>query len=1101
MMSNRFAFRMAAVLLAMGCAASLLAAETLPPSIKVVSLEVQPATIALKSKFDYAQLLITAKCEGGMSADVTRMVTLAAPGKSVKVSPSGLVRAAADGADDLVFKLGDKSVSIKVAVTGFATARTTSFVQDVQPALSKMGCNQGTCHGSANGKNGFKLSLRGYDPIFDHMALTDDIAGRRTNRVAPEQSLMILKATGSIPHVGGVRTTEDHPYYEVLRSWIAQGTKLDLNAPRVTKIDVSPRDPIVPLPGMKQQMVIVATYSDGTVRDVTQEAFIESGDIERLEANTSGVITTLRRGEAPVLARFEGAYVATTITIMGDRTGFAWKPIPPNNYVDEKVYAKLQRVQIEPSELCNDEEFIRRAYIDLTGLPPTIEQTKAFLADSRETKLKRDALIDSLVGSREFVEHWTNKWADLLQVNRKFLGEEGSIAFRNWIKGAVATNMPYDRLAAEVLTASGSNVTNPPASYWKIFDDPTAAMENTTHLFLSVRFNCNKCHDHPFEKWTQDQYFHLSSYFAQVGRKEDPAFAGKKIGGSAVEGAKPLVEILFDRGSGEVTHLRTNQQVQPKFPYDIPTMPETQIARRQQLARWMTSKENPYFARSYVNRLWGYLFGRGIIEPIDDIRAGNPATNPALLDALTDDFVQSGFNVQHMLKTICKSRTYQHSVKTNKWNEDDEINYARCIPRRLPAEALFDAIHLATGSVERLPGLPAGGRAVELSDAGATDPFLEDFGRPVRESSCECERSSGIVLGPVIKLISGPTVGNAISDPANALTKLVAEQPDDASLIREVFLRFLSRNPSPREIELGVQALKTGEGEKAKVGALLAEYEKTIPARQAEWEKSANREPVWNVLSPSEMKSAAGATFKSLEDKSILVGGPLKQDTYTFTIPTDLVGITGLKIEVLPDPALGAGGPGRAPNGNLVLSELSLGVATKAEPTKVNQVGLQNAQADFSQDQWPVAAAIDGNPATGWGIHPQVAKAHMATFETKLDAGAAGGSVLTVSISHQYQDGEHNIGRLRISATTSPRPFGASKLPPAIAAALSVPADKRTDAQKGELTTYFRSLDGKLAELLSELKQAESQSANQRLIGVQDLAWALINSPSFLFNR
>src|SRR5262249_38909539 len=406
---------------------------------------------------------------------------------------------------------------------------------------------------------------------------------------------------------------------------------------------------------------------------------------------------TVRRGEATVLARYEGAYAASTLITMGDRSGFTWNNLPAFNHIDELVYEKLKRVKVLPSDLCSDADFIRRVYLDLTGLPPEPDMVRSFLADSRPTQVKRDEVVDKLVGSPEYIEQWTNKWADLLQVNRKFLGDVGAKALRDYIRKAVAENKPYDKFAYEVLTGSGSNAENPAAAYFKILREPDAAMENTTHLFLAIRFNCNKCHDHPFERWTQDQYYALASFFAQVKRDEDPKFRGQKIGGSAVEGAVPLVEMISDTTSGEVKHARTGEFAKPTFPYTVKDLTSGKDSRRVQLAKWVTSKENPYFARSYVNRIWGYLTGVGIIEPLDDIRAGNPPTNPALLDYLTKDFIDSGFDVRHVMKEILKSRTYQLSVATNKWNEGDDINYAHGIARRLPAEVLYDAIYRATG--------------------------------------------------------------------------------------------------------------------------------------------------------------------------------------------------------------------------------------------------------------------------------------------------------------------------------------------------------------------------------------------------------------------
>jgi Protein of unknown function (DUF1553)/Protein of unknown function (DUF1549) len=977
----------------------------------------------------------------------------------------------------------------------------------VQPALSRMGCNAGTCHGSKEGKAGFKLSLRGYDPLFDHRALTDDIGSRRFNRAAPDLSLMLLKATGSIPHVGGVRTDVGHPYYELVRDWISQGVKLDLKAPRVTKIDVLPVNPVVPLPGMKQQVTVMATYADGSKRDVTREAFIESGNIEVIEANSTGVLTTLRRGEAPVLVRYEGAYAATTIVCMGDRSGFAWEQRPPLNYVDQLVDRKLKAVKIVASELCSDEEFVRRVYLDLTGLVPTSAQVREFLSDSRASRAKRDALVDSLIGSREYIEHWTNKWADMLQVNRKFLGEEGAAALRNWIKERVARNQPYDQFAREILTARGSTIENPAAAYWKIIRDPASLMENTTHLFLAVRFNCNKCHDHPFERWTQDQYYQLSQYFAQVGRKEMKEFDGKKVGGSAVEGAVPLVEVIYDSGSGDVKHDRTGQVVQPEFPYahsgvgsgstgKMPVAP-----RREQLADWIASKDNQYFAKSYVNRLWGYLFGVGIIEPIDDIRAGNPPTNPELLEALTKEFISSGFDAQQILRTICKSRTYQLSVVTNKWNDDDTINYSHAVPRRLPAEALFDAIYAATGATEKLPGIPAGFRAAQLPDAGASIPFLDDFGKPPRESACECERSSGMVLGPILKLINGPTVADALGDPASELNQLAAKEKDDGKLIEEVFMRFLARKPSAGELKLGIEAMKAAAGDHAKAVEALAEYEKQLPAKQAEWEASLGKPVEWLVLEPSELKSAEGATLALQGDKSILVIGKLTKDTYIITAPVELQTITGLKLEALSDPSLPGKGPGRAPNGNFVVHEFQATIASKSEPTKSLPLLLENAAADFSQEKFPIAAAIDGNETTGWAVSPQFGKPHEATFETKDAAGHPGGSLITITISQQFQDSKHLLGKFRLSVTDGTRPIGRARLPEAVAAAVAVPKDQRSEEQAATIAAHYRSLDPDVARLTDQVKSAAEQMKNARTLGIQDLGWALINNPAFLFNR
>lgn len=1082
-------------------ATALNAAEKLPEGATIVSLEATPQEVALEGRYPYAQMLITGRLATGDAVDVTRLVEASVSDDLAEVSATGVVRPKKDGAGQITFKAGGQSLSVPLTVAKHEAEYHPSFVRDVMPVLSKMGCNAGTCHGSLNGKNGFKLSLRGYDPLFDHRALTDDIASRRINRAAPDQSLMLLKPSGVIPHVGGVLTQPGQPYYETVRSWIGSGIKLDLDSPRVASIEIFPKNPIVPLPGMKQQMRVLAKYGDGSVRDVTLETFIDSGNTEVAEPDKLGLVTVVRRGEAPVLARFEGAYTATTITVMGDRSGYEWKDAPANNFVDELVYQKLKRVKSVPSDLCNDAEFIRRVTLDLTGLPPSAEQVRAFLADTRDTKVKRDELIDRLIGSGDYVELWTNKWADLLQVNRKFLGEQGAFALREWIKQAVAVNMPYDRFVYTVLTASGSTLENPPAAYYKVLRTPEETMENTTQLFLGVRFNCNHCHDHPFERWTQGQYYHLAAYFAQVGRKEDPAGQGKKIGETNVEGGKPLVEAIYDAGSGDVLDGGTGKPASPAFPYQHGDVAPADQPRREQLARWVTSKENQYFAKSYVNRLWGYLFGRGIIEPIDDIRAGNPPTNPELLEKLTAEFVSSGFNMQHVLRVICKSRTYQSSIVTNQWNADDDINFSHAIARRLPAEVLYDSIQRATGSISRLPGVPAGYRAAQLPDVGLTLPsgFFEVFGRPARESSCECERSTGMMLGPVMTLVNGPTIAEAIADPGNEIAKLVSSQPDDAKVVDEIFMRTLSRPAAANEVAAGVQALRSDGGELAQLQAQVTEHETALAAKQAAWEAS-QAPPVWTALEPSELKSSMGSTFVKEADRAVRVEGTNSRGSYTVTLPSDQENITAIRLEVLSDPSLPGKGPGRAVNGNLALTEFKGTFTPKADSSRAAPLAFARATADFSQEGLPVTGAIDGNDKTHWAIHPQVGQDHWAIFELKDDLASPGGTILTFTLDHQLDD-QHTIGKFRISVTSAHRPLNLQPLPQNIAALLAVAADQRSDAQKAELTAYYHSQDATWVQLTKTLAAATEQQKNQRLTGAQDLAWALINSPAFLFNR
>ncbi len=1180
--------------------------ETLPAGTTLKSIAIEPKEIRLSNRFAYIQILATGRTSSGEAFDVTRMVETSLSAPVAEISRSGLMRPRTDGTAVLTVALAGVTAKVPVTVLGTTLAPRVDFIHDVAPVLSRVGCNAGTCHGSAQGKNGFKLSLRGYDPLFDERALTDDHAARRINPAAPEMSLMLLKTTGVVPHVGGALMRPGEPYHEILRAWITDGAKLDLTTPRVAKIEVFPINPVVDRIGTNQQLRVVATYANGEVRDVTREAFLESANGEAATASRGGVITALRRGEAPILARFEGNYASTTLTIMGDRSGFVWAQPPSYGKIDDLVAAKWKRLKILPSGLCADAEFVRRVYLDLAGLPPTPEQTRAFLADTRDSRVKREALVDSLIGSPEFVDFLTNKWADLLQVNRKFLGVEGSIALRNWIRAQVAANTPYDAFVRSVVTATGSNRENPAAAYFKILREPTAVMENTTQLFLAVRFNCNKCHDHPFERWTQDQYYQTAAYFAQVGLKSDPAGGNRMIGGTDVEAPKPLFEMVSDTGQGEVIHDRTKKVAPPKLPFECVHAKTTAGApRRVELSSWLTSKDNPYFAKSYVNRLWGYMLGVGIIEPLDDIRAGNPASNPELLDYLTTEFVNGGFNVRKMMRMICVSRTYQLSVESNPWNADDKTNYSHAMARRLPAEVLLDAVYRATGSSVVFPGVPAGTRAASLPDSGVDLPsgFLTTFGRPARESACECERSSGLQLGPVMALVSGPTLADAIADPANAIAKLVAVEPDDSKLIDDLFVRILNRPASRAEIEtcrtemaavdtdhrriaeeLGKReteyAIKRPVLEAQRRAAIdaaltaLAAHEKEIAPKLAEaerkhaaevarleaelkaydsgpfakrlsdWEKSHSTTVVnrWVVLEPKTMTATNGATFRKDPDGSIVLVGKNRNGVVTITAETDLTDITGVRLEALADPRLPQGGPGRAADGNFVLNELGLSAGPKGDPKGAKPVKLEKPLADFSQASFDVAKAVDGetrDPTGGWAVSPATGVTHWATFETAAPVGKPGGTLLSFTLHHRYNH-DWTLGRFRLSVTRGAKPVGLS-LPEEFRAILATAPEVRTQAQRDLIHNYFLAIDGdrrqktnalaaaraplpvdpRLVELRAAVEQANrpvppdavllslrhdlemsvQQMVAKRLTAAQDIAWALINSPAFLFNH
>ena len=1081
--------------------------EKLPPGAKVVSLEAWPGPITLVDKFSYAQLLLSAKLSTGDTVDVTRMAKIDLPAQ-VKINDHGLVRPVAKGDGVIVASMEGQTIRIPVKVGELNQPVAVNFIRDVMPVMSRMGCNQGTCHGANDGKNGFKLSLRGYDPLYDHRSLTDDLEGRRFNRAAPDTSLMLLKSSGVVPHQGGALCQLGEPYYEIMRAWIADGVKLETNVARVASIEVFPKAFVSPLPGMKQQLAVVATYTDGRKRDVTAESFLESSNIEACSIDKQGLVTTLRRGEATVLTRYEGAYAASSLICMGDRSGFAWKEPPANNALDTLVYEKLKKIKVLPSELCTDEEFLRRVYLDLTGLPPRPEQIVAFLSNPKPSKTKRDDLVDELVGGPAFLEHWTNKWADMLQVNRKFLGENGAVALRKWIHDALADNVPYDRFVAAILTGKGSTIEHPNASYYKVLRDPPSAMENTTQLFLAIRFNCNKCHDHPFEKWTQDQYFQLAAYFAQIDRNEDPKFKGQRVGGTDVEGAKPLVEVIADATGGEIKHDRTGQVAAPKFPYAHEDMPPSAGSRRDQLSKWIVSSRNPYFAKSYVNRLWAYLLGVGLIEPIDDIRAGNPASNQALLDKLTQEFVDSGFNTRHIFRMICKSRVYQHSVQTNPFNKDDEINYSHALARRLPAEVLFDAIHSVLGAPSRLPGLPQGARAAEMIDStqDVGGGFFQLFGKPPRESACECERSTGMMLGPVLNLVNGPVIGDAVRDPENRITRLLASSPDTSKVVDELYRAVLCRLPNEKERGAALRAVEDGRvdhkaqiEEKARRVAAANALRASVDSRQSAWEKSVSGTALWKPLDLDSVASAGKAEFKKQPDGSWLATGPNPdKDTLTITGKLSAGTFTGLRLEALSDNSLGAKGPGRAANGNFVLHELQAKVQIEGKKDPVVLV-LTRPEATFSQDSFAIANVVDNNPTTGWAISPQMARNHEAWFEFKDALVLDKPATVTFTLLENFGT-MHTIGRLRFSTTSVPKPLFYKGPPENIVRILNTDPAKRTAAQKGEITAFHRAMEPNLARLEQEAASF-IVATDPRAPGLQDVAWALLNSKAFQFNH
>ncbi|MDA2926484.1 DUF1549 and DUF1553 domain-containing protein, partial [Acidobacteria bacterium AH-259-G07] len=773
-------------------------------NVSVEELVVEPSPLIFSSPEEGRKVLVTGITERGEKIDLTSSAHFKSD--ALRVGENGFLYPTKTGAARVAITAGGLSVELPVTIKAFDKAREVTFVRDVLPIMNKIGCTAGTCHGAAKGKNGFKLSLRGYDPEFDYQALLYDMSGRRFNRADPSRSLMLAKPTQEVAHGGGTQIELGSRYYNTILSWISAGVPFgNPEVDTAEKLEVWPEEIFMHGPGRRQQVLVIAHYADGSLRDVTREAHTASSNTESVSVTDDAVVEGIRKGEGALLVRYEGKFVTVPVTVLNPQPGFKWAKLPQYNTIDKFIDAKLKRLKIQPSPPADDAEFLRRAYLDLTGQLPTPEVVRAFVEDAADSQIKRSRIIDRLIGSEEYVDNWTLKWGDLLRSNRKFLSNKGMWVFREWLRQSIAENKPYDRLVKELLTSKGSTFENPAASFFRVARDPKEAMQTTTQLFLGVRMVCAQCHDHPFEKWTQNQYYEMAAFFAAIGVR--PGFQSGE-------------EIVYEkRYDNEIKHPKYGAIVQPKYlvaSHDAPPI-SSDGDRRSALVGWLTSKNNPFFARAIANRIWSYFFGYGIIEPVDDIRASNPPVNKPLLDALAKDLTDHDYDLQHLMRTIVNSRTYQASFRTNEWNQDDYINFSHQLPRRLTAEQLADAISMATGSHFEFAEVPEDFRAVQLPDPHVgMGGFLDLFGRPQREEPCECERKSQMSLPQALNLVNGPTLGNAVADPKGRVAQVILRGAADRELIQELYLSTLSRFPTGEEYNLAATHFNK---EKSRTGA------------------------------------------------------------------------------------------------------------------------------------------------------------------------------------------------------------------------------------------------------------------------------------------
>ena len=792
-----------------------------PSANKAVGLRLLPQAIALKGPYTQTRVLAEAQMKSGEAQDVSGLaeIRLLDP-KLALIDDMGIVRPRKDGETVLVARWQGKEARTPVHISGMAHPAPPQFLNDVIPVLTRAGCNGGACHGAASGKGGFKLSLSGYDPDADYTSITRGAFGRRVEVARPANSLLLRKPLLMVAHRGGKRLDVSGADYRLLRDWIAAGMPGPLPAaPTVTRLEVTP--PIRTLGmGKTQRFAVQALFSDGSRHDVTPQTIFTASDETVATVTPGGEAKVTGNGEGAILVRYQGL-VATARVIspygpprtdkgtgkQGDREiGKAGREsahakarpsylqpaaaLEGSRQIDALVTQKLNALGLEPSPLCSDTDFLRRATLDVTGRIPTPDEVRAFLSDADPQK--RDKMIDTLLARPEYVDFWTLKWGDILRCSREKLTPKGMYAYHDWIRQSVADNKGWDQWARELVLANGSIYKNGAANFYRTAASPQELAETTSEVFLGVRIACARCHNHPYEKWTQNQYYQMTAFFARSASKP---------------GERPGELVMFAGDAGETTHPRTKKIVAACALDATPVPDAVGRDRRQALADWLTAPQNPFFAHAVVNRIWRHYLGTGFVEPVDDLRITNPPSNAALYDWLAQDLARHHYDLKYLMRCILRSQTYQRSPEPTRNNARDSRFYSHFNFKRLGAEQMLDAIADATGIYDKFDNLPMGTRACELPDTSVASYFLDLFGRPARNVTCECERSEAPNLGQILHLMNDSGINGRLSAKTGKIAKLIEAKTGDAKLIEELYVSALSRFPTSDESRRAVQIL------------------------------------------------------------------------------------------------------------------------------------------------------------------------------------------------------------------------------------------------------------------------------------------------------
>lgn len=755
-------------------------------------IAVTPAQVSLEGKDSSMQLLVTGYDAEDNPTDLTHLAKYSFSPGYISVSRSGVVRSRKDG-DGTVTVEFDKFTAVVPVKTSHTHARLTlNFENDIIPILSRYRCNTSGCHGKAEGQNGFKLSVFGFDPVADYQAIAMEGRGRRVFPGSPQASLLLRKMSGGTPHGGGIPIPRERPEYRTIRDWIAQGLPVGSDEDAtIVSLEMTPRQRIFKM-GETQQLRAMATLSDGRQVDVTELTQFQTNSPNQAVVDALGHVTAGQSpGTAAVMATYMGRVDVLHVFVPREETIKSYPSSQQYNFIDDHVLNNLKKLNILPSGDCDDEQFLRRVYIDTIGTLPTAQEAREFLA--RKDLNKREQLIDQLLVRDEFSTYWALKWSDLLRVDRLALGHENAYLYYNWIRESFQQNKPLNQFARELLVAEGPLRESPAGLFYKAV--PSAKRASTlSQVFLGVRIECAECHHHPYDRWGQKDYFGMQAFFTQLQYKPS------KVG-----------EVLLASGNPVTKHPRTGESVNA---YALGTvMPEQSPEgdRRLVLAEWMTATNNPWFARNVANRTWAHFMGRGIVEPVDDVRLTNPPTNPALLEALSHHFVEADFDFRQLVKTILMSATYQRSPEVNPTNERDEQNYSRYLFKQLEAEVMLDAISQVTGRPEKFEGVPAGSRAIELWDSSVPNYFLKVFGRPVRATACECERVSEPTISQVLHVLNSPAIQKKLNHQDGRIRAIATKIADNKKAIEEIYLICFARYPNENELEAAVGHLENSD--------------------------------------------------------------------------------------------------------------------------------------------------------------------------------------------------------------------------------------------------------------------------------------------------